>query len=137
MHDQWAVVVAVDEKHVTLRVEDSGCGRCQQAGGCGGNPFGKLFCQTPRTYCLANDGDYAVGARVRVSVADGIIGQSVWLAYVVPLLAVLAGAVAGSLIDGEIGAIVGAAGGLFCGWLSLRHANRHHGAEHRFWLTIK
>lgn len=137
MNDQWAVVVAVDERHVTIRVEESGCGRCHQAGGCGSNSLGKLFCQTPRVFRIVNNGDYAVGARVRVGIADGAIGKSVWLSYVVPLLAVLVGAVAGSLVNGEIGAIAGAVGGLFCGWLSLRHAHRRHGADPRFQPTIR
>lgn len=137
MHDQWAVVVAVDERHVTIRVEESGCGRCHQAGGCGGNPLGKLFCQTPRTFRIANDGNYVVGARVRVGVVDGAIGQSVWLAYGIPLLAVLTGAVIGSLVYGEAGAIAGAALGLLGGWFSLRHANRLLGADRRFRPTIK
>ncbi|HMW17011.1 MAG TPA: SoxR reducing system RseC family protein [Accumulibacter sp.] len=132
MSEQQAVVVAVDDDYVTLRIERNGCGRCQQAGGCGGNSLGKLFCQTPATFRIANSGDYAVGTQVKVSVADGAIGQSAWQAYVIPLLIVLTGAMTGFWIVGEIGAMIGAAAGLFLGWLGLWRANRRLRDDRRF-----
>ncbi|MBL8398812.1 MAG: SoxR reducing system RseC family protein [Candidatus Accumulibacter sp.] len=132
MSEQRAVVVAVDDRHITLRIENSGCGRCQQAGGCGGNPLGKMFCRTPQTFRIANSGDYAVGAQVRVVVVDGAVGRSAWQAYVVPLLIVLMGAMIGSWAIGEIGAIAGAVAGLFLGWFGLWRANRRLRHDHRF-----
>jgi sigma-E factor negative regulatory protein RseC len=124
MADAWGTVTAVDGEHATIRIDAGGCGRCAEAGGCGGNSLGKLLCSSPDTFCVPNPERVTVGTRVCIVVADGSIGRSALHAYAIPLLAVLAGALSGSGLGGEVGAIGGASLGLIVGWLGLRRAQR-------------
>ncbi|MEF8699340.1 MAG: SoxR reducing system RseC family protein [Candidatus Accumulibacter sp. UW26] len=122
MTEAWGTVVAVYEQEATIRIDEGGCGRCHEAGGCGG--AGHLFCATARTFRVPNPDRCAVGQRVRITVAQGSIGRSALHAYAFPLLALFAGVLLGSTLAGETGAISGAIGGLFIGWLGLRRAQR-------------
>ena len=117
-------VTAIDGEHAIVRMDETGCGRCLEPGGCGGNTMGKLFCSTPRTFRVLNPGRSVVGDRVSVVIAEGAVGRSAALAYGVPLLALLIGAASGSNVAGETGAIAGAAGGLLFAWVTLRVAGR-------------
>lgn len=137
MADAWGTVTAVDGEHATIRIDESGCGRCAEAGGCGGNSLGKLLCSPPRTFCVPNPGRISVGERVRIGVADGSVGRSAFHAYAIPLLAVLAGALSGSALGDEFGAIGGAALGLLVGWLGLRRAQRRGQRDARLRPSIR
>lgn len=137
MNDSWATVVSVDGDRAIIHGEQGGCGRCREAGGCGGAHLGQLFCRSPRIASASNPEHCKVGDRVRVCVDQGVIGRSAWHAYLVPLLAMLAGAFAGSLLAGEAGAMVGTLLGLFSGWLGLRRAARRVQQEQRWQLTIR
>jgi sigma-E factor negative regulatory protein RseC len=109
----------------------TGCGRCRQPGGCGGHQAGRLFCQTPRTFSVPNPDRRQPGERVQIVLAGGSLGRSALHAYVQPLLALLAGALSGSAIAGEAGAIGGAIAGLLLGWLLLRRAQSRWQNERR------
>lgn len=118
-------VAQVDGDYAVVTMDQTGCGRCHEDGGCGGNNLGNLLCRTPRSVRVANPGHARVGDRVHIAVADGALRRGAMLAYGVPLLALLAGALAGSTAGGESGAIVGALGGLSAAWLVLRLRTRH------------
>jgi sigma-E factor negative regulatory protein RseC len=123
-NDAWGTVIAVDERQATVRMDENGCGRCRESGGCGGNHPGRLFCSTPRTFRIPNAERHSLGERVRISVVDGSVGRSALYAYGFPLLALFAGALSGSALGDEAGAIGGSIAGLFVGWLGLRRAQR-------------
>ncbi len=135
--DTWATVIAVDGEQTTIRIDDSGCGRCGEAGGCGGNHLGKLLCGTPRTFRVLNPERCGVGARVRVGVAEGSLGRSAVHAYAFPLLALIAGALLESALAGEAAAIGGAVAGLLVGWLGLRRAQRRSLNDARYLPSIR
>jgi sigma-E factor negative regulatory protein RseC len=137
MTDAWGTVTAVDGQYAYLRMDESGCGRCRQPGGCGGNPLGQLLCGPPRTFRVLNPDHCDVGARVRVAVAEGSLGRSALYAYAFPLLALFAGALSGSVCGGEAWAIGGAMGGLLIGWLGLRRAQRQAQQDRRLQLSIR
>lgn len=124
MIDASGTITANDGNYVVVRMDETGCGRCQEEGGCGGNNIGQMLCSSPRTFRVFNPGQAEIGDRITVVIADGSIRRSALLAYVVPLLALFAGAFGGSSLAGEIGAIVGAISGLFCAWITLRHAQK-------------
>jgi sigma-E factor negative regulatory protein RseC len=124
MTEAWGTITAVDGEQATIRMDESGCGRCGEPGGCGGNIHGKLFCSTPRTFRVPNPDRCAVGQRVRLASSRGLASAQRLHAYALPLLALLAGALTGSACAGEAGAIGGAIAGLFVGWLGLRRAQR-------------
>lgn len=135
--DTWATVTAVDGEQATIRIDDNGCGRCGEPGGCAGKHLGKLLCATPRSFRVRNPERCGVGARVRVGVADGALGRSALHAYAFPLLALIAGALLGSAIAGEAAAIGGAITGLLIGWLGLRRAQQRSLNDERCLPSIR
>lgn len=137
MTEAWGTIIAVDGDHATIRMDEAGCGRCGEPGGCGGNIHGKLFCSTPRTFRVPNPDHCAVGQRVRVGVFAGSLRRSAVHAYALPLLMLLVGALTGSACAGEAGAIAGAIAGLFVGWLGLRRVQRQSLRDPHLQPTIR
>ena len=125
MIDAAGTITALDGAYAIVRMDEAGCGRCHEEGGCGGNNLGKMLCASPRRFQVLNPGNSAVGDRVTIVVAEGAVRRSALLVYVLPLLALLVGALGGSALAGEIGAIVGAVGGLLGAWLILRYVQAH------------
>ena len=121
MIDAQGTITAVNGDTAEVLMDETGCGRCHEEGGCGGNNLGKMLCASPRTFRVLNPGNSAVGDRVTVVIAEGAVRRSALLAYVVPLLALFIGALGGSALAGEFGAIIGAVSGLLGAWLILRY----------------
>ena len=122
MIDAKGTITAVNGDTAEVLMDETGCGRCHEEGGCGGHNLGKMLCSSPRRFVVQNPRNSAVGDRVTVVVAAGAVRRSALLVYVVPLLALLVGALGGAALAGELGAIVGAVGGLLGAWLILRCA---------------
>lgn len=108
-----AVVRALDGLDAVVEVEQGGCGRCHEAGGCGGQHLTQMFCST-KTYRVDNSLHAQVGEHVTVAIAAGSVRRIANLAYGIPLLAIILGALLGMSLAGDAGAMLGAAGGL-CG----------------------
>ena len=125
MIDAQGTITAVNGDTAEVLMDETGCGRCHEEGGCGGHNIGKMLCASPRTFQVRNPGNSAVGDRVTVVIAEGAVRRSALLAYVVPLLALFIGALGGSALAGELGAIIGAVGGLLGAWLILRYVQAH------------
>lgn len=111
-----AIVRAVEGEDALVEVESGGCGRCHEEGGCGGNNLTQMMCGSPKAYRVRR-GSAAVGDRVEVAIAAGVVRRSANIAYVIPLLGLLGGAVLGMQVAGDHGAIVGGALGLLLAWL--------------------
>ena len=121
MIDAQGTITAVSGDTAEVLMDETGCGRCHEEGGCGGHNIGKMLCASPRTFRVLNPGHSVVGDRVTVVIAEGAVRRSAMLAYVVPLLALFVGALGGSALAGEAGAIIGAVGGVLGAWLVLRY----------------
>lgn len=132
MIDASGAITAIDGEYALVVMDETGCGRCHEEGGCGGNNLGKMFCSTPRSFRVLNPGNARVGDRVNVVIGEGAVRRSALLAYVVPLLALFAGALGGSALADEPGAIAGAISGVLLAWLILRHAQGRRTADPRF-----
>ena len=124
MSEAHGTVAGLDGDHAIVRMDEAGCGRCHEEGGCGGHNLGNLLCRTPRTFRVPNPGRSRIGDRVVVCIAEGAVRRSALRAYGLPLLSLLLGAVIGSLLGGDVGAIGGAVGGLLLAWQGLRHVQR-------------
>ncbi len=127
MSETRGIVTAVDGDHALVRTEDNGCGRCHESGGCGGVRVSQMLCSAPREWRVLNPRGAKVGEAVRVAVDAGAVGASAMLIYVQPLLLLFAGAVIGSALFGEAGALAGAGAGLIAGWrwVAWRQKRRH------------
>lgn len=132
MIDAQGIITACHGDTAEVLMDETGCGRCHEDGGCGGNNIGKLLCNSPRTFEVLNPGQSAIGERVTVVIAEGAVRRSALLAYVVPLLALLVGALGGSAVAGDVGAIAGAVAGLLGAWWALRRAQARATPDRRF-----
>ncbi|MBK7677418.1 MAG: SoxR reducing system RseC family protein [Candidatus Accumulibacter sp.] len=136
MMTEAGTITAVDGDHATIRMDEAGCGRCGEPGGCGGNIHGKLFCSTPRTFRVPNPDHRAVGRACRLACPRlGSAQRRTCLCF--SLLMLLAGALTGSACAGEAGAIAGAIAGLFVGWLGLRRVQRRSRRDPRLQPSIR
>ncbi|MBL8431576.1 MAG: SoxR reducing system RseC family protein [Dechloromonas sp.] len=116
-----AIVREIDRDDALVEVEQGGCGRCHEAGGCGGQQLTRMFCSTPKTYRVANEIGAGVGDRVTIALAAGSVRRSANLAYILPLTATIAGAVVGMFLGDDPGAMLGALAGLLLAFLHVRH----------------
>jgi sigma-E factor negative regulatory protein RseC len=103
-----------------------GCGHCNNEGGCGSGTLTKLFCSSkPRHFRVRNEVCAKVGDEVQVSVPDGVLLRGAMKLYVLPLILLLAGGIAGGGLADEPSsrdayAVVGAIGGLLLGFVLVR-----------------
>jgi sigma-E factor negative regulatory protein RseC len=129
-----ATISAIDGDHALVVMDETGCGRCHEDGGCGGQNIGKMFCHSPRSFRVLNPGHACVGDRVNVAIAEGALRRGAMLAYGLPLLTLFGGALGGSVIAGESGALIGAVLGLLAAWLLVRYKTRARVAGHTHML---
>ena len=129
------VVRAVEGLAAVVEIEHGGCGRCHEKGGCGGQQLTQMFCSAPKTYRVDNSLGALLGERVTIAIASGSVRRTANLAYGVPLTAAIAGAVLGTPLGGDAGAILGAGAGLVLSFFFIRfraqgkagnHAERPH-----------
>lgn len=134
------IVVAVGDRHATVRV-DGGfvCARCAAGRGCGAGIFAR---GGPRLVevNLPPGASLRVGQSVSLSLEPHRLLHAAWLVYGVPLLALLAAALAAAYVvpqgasDGAALAIVAA--GFLCGGWWARRRLRQAGCAGRFVPTV-
>jgi sigma-E factor negative regulatory protein RseC len=112
-----AIVRELDADSALVEVEQGGCGRCHEQGGCGGQSLTQMFCSEPKRYRVVNHIGAGVGDRVVVAIAAGSVRKSANLGYVLPLTATIAGALLGMQLGEDTGAMLGAAAGLLLSFL--------------------
>lgn len=126
------VVAIRDGSAVVSLPVPAGCGKCGSRGACDG--------AKERTVSLPAGG-LAAGDEVTLATTPGALNRGVLLAYLMPAVCFIAGAVGGQLGYGsDEAAVIGAALGLGAGLLLLRLFGRrggcieefhsHHGASH-------
>lgn len=124
MHSEHTTVRAIVRElqpcSALVEVEQGGCGRCHEKGGCGGQNLTQMFCSEPKQYRVANDIGAAVGDRVTVAISAGSVRQSANLGYVLPLTATIAGAVLGMQFADDPGAMIGGVAGLLVAFSIVR-----------------
>ena len=115
-----AVVRSVDGAEAIVEVTEHGCGRCHEKGGCGGQQLTQMFCGGPRTYRVLNPLSAAEGETVMVAIAAGAVKTTANRAYVLPVLGLLLGAMAGAqwMPENDLASVAGAVFGLLGGWLA-------------------
>ncbi|HWM27220.1 MAG TPA: SoxR reducing system RseC family protein, partial [Woeseiaceae bacterium] len=120
MNQPEGTVVAVGAGSVTVSVEAAAaCARCSAGRGCGAGILQKgrtrvIEAKVARGLALER------GDRVRLELAPEHLARAAWLAYGLPLVAMVAGTGAGVFIvpsDGDLAAVASGAIGLFAGVL--------------------
>lgn len=125
-----AVVIAVEPglAHVeTARA--SACGSCASKDKCGSTPLMGILGIEAKPFVVRNTVDARVGERVIVGLEGSVLLKSSFLAYILPLALLVAGAVVGALVtpagvttDGY--AAGGALLGLIVGFAALHRVGR-------------
>ena len=122
------VVTALDGAHALVEVhpQSGGCGRCHESGGCGSHLLNEaLRPQHLNIYRLDNHIGAAVGDVVMISIAEGAVLHVALLAYLLPIVLLIAGAALGTaLFAHDLPALLGAVLGLLIGLLILRSQQR-------------
>jgi sigma-E factor negative regulatory protein RseC len=118
MMEERVQVVAVQGGHAVVRAASpaAGCGSCALQGGCGVSALGKLLRRQGRTWKVANTVAAKVGDEITVAVPDAAVLAAAFVAYLLPLLGLLAGAaVVASTGMGDPEVALGAGLGLVAG----------------------
>lgn len=100
-----ATVSRVEGAHAVVRVDrrGGGCGRCSEAGGCASTLLGRPLQRECRLFRLPNTIGAQPGDRVVVAVAEGSALRAALLAYLLPVLLLLAGSMLGAAFAGAEG----------------------------------
>ena len=127
MIEQQGQVVAAGDGRVSVRLGGrSGCSACDAGKGCGAGVFGRLLQRRPVVMDFENRIGADSGQAVMVGLPESLFLRLVTRLYLLPLLAGLAGAVAGfglasQLQSGPLGAdLATLAGALAAGGLAFR-----------------
>ncbi len=102
---------------------NSGCGRCNEPGGCGGVSLAQPVCAKPKSMVLTDTIGLAVGDTVRVTIPDELLSRVVTRTYVIPLALFFVGSLLGAAVlpdllpmqwqvTQDVGAMIGAGLGL-------------------------
>ena len=138
MIEEEAVVTATGEGVAWVETRRrSACGSCAVAHGCGTRALSGVFGRRSAPMRVLDGIGTAVGERVIVGIDEGALVRGSAAVYMVPLLALLAGAGAGQAMAGsDAAAIAGAAAGvgLALGWL--RRFGRRVRGERRYQPVI-
>jgi len=130
MNQTDAIVVRLEGRDAWVEAAGPApaCGSCQQAGRCGSFAQSDGRSGKPLLIRLPNTIGARPGDRVVIRADDGVVLRAAWLAYGVPLILALAGALAGSaLFASEIIALAGLLLGLGIGfgWLRWQGLEAH------------
>jgi sigma-E factor negative regulatory protein RseC len=137
MTDVTGTIVEIDGEYALIRLDETGCGRCHEEGGCGGHNLGKMLCSSPQTFRVLNPAKSPVGAHVTISIAEGAVRRTAVLAYGLPLLGLFLGAFCGLLLAGDAGAIAGSLVGLFGAWGAVHYVLRRSSSDRHAQPFIK
>lgn len=132
MIEEYAVVTSCVNSRATLEIERrTACSLCGQKRGCGNATWGKLLGHKSHAFEAENPIHANVGDSVVVGVDEHTMLNSVFLLYIVPLLAMLIGAVlADTLLKNEFLVILSAALGLVSGFLWVKRHLMHKKGQH-------
>lgn len=122
MNEAQGMVASLDGEYAWVRMDEAGCGRCHEVGGCGGQRLEKIFCKAssvPVMHRVHNPDKARPGERVTVAMPAGALARGAMQAYGLPLLTLFVGAFGGLALVGETGAMAGAGLGMLAGWVAL------------------
>jgi len=127
MIETRAIVIRLEgQEAVVESIQGGGCGNCDSENGCGSGKLSQLFRNEPRRFRVRNDGNAQVGSMVQVTVAEGVLLQSALLMYMLPLLLLLSGAIAGgqwatAVASSDLLSVLGGLTGLSVGFVLVKY----------------
>ena len=124
MIEERGRVVAIERDGVWVEtVQRSSCHGCAAKSGCGTGLLGDFWSSASRVRVPAERAQLqtlALHDTVVIGIAENTLAISALVVYLMPLVTLVAGALAGDHLASEAGAIAGALVGLFAGALAIR-----------------
>ncbi|ACE84498.1 SoxR reducing system RseC family protein [Cellvibrio japonicus] len=123
-------IVSIEPEGVWVEtIQRSVCGTCKAEKGCGQSLMAKWGANPSYLWVLLEGRDpahYRIGDDIQIGIPEDVVVKASLLAYVMPLLLIVLGAVGGQvLFASDLASGLGALGGLVLGGLFLRwHAVR-------------
>lgn len=121
-----AVIIRLEGADALVEsTQGGGCGSCDSENGCGSGKLSQLFCSEPRRFRVRNEANAQVGTLVQVNLPEGVLLQSALLMYILPLVLLMAGALAGAqwapdATSADVSAAIGGLTGLVCGFVLVK-----------------
>jgi len=121
-----AVIIRLEGDDALVEsTQGGGCGSCDSENGCGSGKLSQLFCSEPRRFRVRNEANAQVGTLVQVNLPEGVLLQSALLMYILPLVLLMAGALAGAqwaqdATNADVSAAIGGLAGLICGFVLVK-----------------
>lgn len=129
-------VVRVDSDSLWVEtIQQSTCGSCAAESGCGQGLMARFFLGSRFLKVFLEGRDpakYQAGDEISIGIPEGVVVKISFLAYLLPLLLLVAGATLGNTFGGDLPAVIGAIFGLILGALMVRWVsgkflqNRHY-----------
>jgi len=141
MIEENAVVISSEAGIVEVEIRRrSSCNACSARTGCGVSLLDRVLGRRPQRLVAANKLGVSEGDEVVVGMPEGALLKAAVAAYLVPLLGLLGGAIAGDLMLGEASAsqtlpLLTGLGGLMLGFLMTRVYSRRLAADPR-WRAV-
>lgn len=142
MLEQQALVLALDQQQAQVEViREKPCAICGQTRGCGVSIWGRLFGHQSARFYLQNSLQAQVGDHIIIGVAEGAVMMGAWIAYGLPLLLLLLGAIVGTMMiswsaASDINTIIGAALGLMISLLIQRVVRTVYQQQGRYQVSM-
>lgn len=126
MIEEAGRVVAVEAGAVWVEtLRRSGCGRCDEPGGCGNGAMAQRARDRIGRVRALSGIPLKVGDEVVVGIPDGTLVRGTLLVYLLPVLAMVLGAAGGAaLFPGDIGTGAGLLAGLVLAFALIRRLSR-------------
>ena len=120
---EQGVVIRIEGRFAWIETrQQSACGSCSAADGCGTSALASLFERRARALRVPNDIGASVGQTVTLGLSEGGLVRAAFLVYMIPLLTMIgAGVAAGLMAPGNEGlTVVASLAGLGGGLLLVR-----------------
>jgi len=136
MLEETGLVTAVDGEFAWVETQaKSACGHCNVSNNCGTSVLAKWFSPRKNQVRVLNHLNLQPGVTAVVGVADDVLIKAAFIAYMIPLLAMISFAIAGSIsgmnnIFVVVSSLMGLMAGLwFVGFLNNRTGTRQYQAQ--------
>lgn len=104
MIEETGIIVEVDEHHAWVEAaSSSSCSHCSANQGCGTASLQKWFKRKPNRLRVSKNQDVGLGERVVIGIPEQALVRGSFMIYMVPLLALIAGALIGAQINDGLG----------------------------------
>lgn len=115
------VISAADGIAQVEPTETSGCGGCASRSSCGVSGLGKYFSSHRKAISVQCDANVRAGDELQLNLSEADLLKAGMLAYLLPsVLALIGAGLLSSFGQGDVGAVIGAAGGFVVGFILAR-----------------